>query len=176
MPILPDNWKIIIAPHEIDNDHIQKLRQLLEQSTELFSELDAENTGHDKKILIINNIGMLSRLYAYGDIAFVGGGFQKAGIHNILEPAVFGVPAIFGPVYEKFVEAKELASLHYAFPINNIAEATGVLKKLVTDDAYRIGIRASLQRFMQEHTGATGIIMDEIEMRKWLVIHYPVKS
>ena len=168
MPILPDKWKLIIAPHEIDEDHIQKLRQLLGYESILFSELDAENTGHDKKILIINNIGMLSRLFAYGDIAFIGGGFQKGGIHNILEPAVFGVPVIFGPIYEKFVEAKELASLHYVFPIHNALESNEILKKLITDTVYRNSVSDLLKKFMREHTGATGVIMDEIKRGKWL--------
>ncbi len=168
MPVLPENWKLIIAPHEINDDHIQKLRQLLDSESVLFSELDAENTGYDKKILIINNIGMLSRLFAYGDIAFIGGGFQKGGIHNILEPAVFGVPVIFGPIYEKFVEAKELASLHYVFPIHNALESNEILKKLITDAAYHSSVSDALKKFIMEHTGATGIIMDEIKREKWL--------
>ena len=163
LPVLPENWKMIIAPHEIDEEHIRKLQRLLGQESVLFSELDAENTGSNKRILIINNIGMLSRLFAYGDIAFIGGGFQKGGIHNILEPAVFGVPVIFGPIYEKFVEAKELASLHYVFPVSNAAESNEILKKLITDEAYRKSVSTSLKTFMQEHTGATDRLMAGID-------------
>jgi 3-deoxy-D-manno-octulosonic-acid transferase len=113
-------------------------------------------------------MGMLSRLFAYGDIAFIGGGFQKGGIHNILEPAVFGLPIIFGPVYEKFVEAKKMVSLHYVFPVNNAAESSLILKKLISDEAYRRNLNISIKAFMQEHTGATGAIMNRIRMEEWL--------
>jgi len=168
LPTLPANWKLIIAPHEIDAAHIKKIQQLFANEPVLFSALNAENTGYDKRILIINNIGMLSRLFACGDIAFIGGGFQKGGIHNILEPAVFGLPVIFGPVYEKFVEAVKLVSLHYVFPVNNAAECKAVLNKLISDEAYRGEIRNALKTFMQQHTGATQAIMDEIGREQWL--------
>ncbi len=164
---LPANWKLIVVPHEIGDTHIRKVQQLFAGNI-LFSELDAENTGQDKKVLIINNIGMLSRLFAYADIAFIGGGFQKGGIHNILEPAVFGMPVIFGPIFEKFVEAKTLVSLHYVFPVNNAAECNEVLKKMIADEEYRSGIGYALSEFMKTNVGATQTIMDEIAQEKWL--------
>ena len=111
---------------------------------------------------------MLSRLFAYGDVAFIGGGFQKGGIHNILEPAIFGLPVVFGPVYAKFVEAKELAALKYVFPVNDAQECKAVLKKLITHEDYRKRISASLQDFMQAHVGATEVIMSEVENEGWL--------
>jgi 3-deoxy-D-manno-octulosonic-acid transferase len=166
--VLPTNWKLIIAPHEVGDEHIRQVLQLFGSNTILYSELDAENTGHDKKILIVNNIGMLSCLFAYGDIAFIGGGFRKGGIHNILEPAVFGLPVLFGPVYQKFVEAVELISLHYVFSVNNVLECRTILGKLITDDAYRDKIGKALKTFMQQHTGATDSIIREISKEKWL--------
>ena len=168
LSVLPANWKLIIAPHEVDEPHVQKVQQLFGTDAILFSSLDAENTCADKRILIINNIGMLSRLFAYGDVAFIGGGFQKGGIHNILEPAIFGLPVVFGPVYEKFVEAKELAALKYVFPVNDAQECKDILKKLVSQEDYRKGISASLQGFMQVHVGATGVIMSEVGKSGWL--------
>jgi len=168
MATLPANWKIIIAPHEIDEGHIRKIQQQFGKETILYSELDAENTGHDKRILIINNIGMLSRLFAYGDIAFIGGGFFKGGIHNILEPAVFGLPVIFGPVYDKYVEAKQLVALQVVFPVNNTEECNLVLKKLIFNEGYRDSISSSLKNFMQRHTGATAAIMNRIWLEQWL--------
>ncbi len=164
---LPANWKLIVVPHEIDDAHIRKVTQLFSGAI-LFSKLDAENTGADKKILIVNNVGMLSRLFAYADIAFIGGGFQKGGIHNILEPAVFGAPVIFGPVYEKFVEANELASLKYVFPVANATECNEILKKLITDEEYRGAISYALKEFMKNHTGAAALIMGEIMSEGWL--------
>ncbi len=164
---LPGNWKLIIAPHEVDSAHVSKVQSLFKSSI-LFSELDAENTGIDRKVLIIDNIGMLSRLFAYGDIAFIGGGFQKGGIHNILEPAVFGLPVIFGPVYSKFVEAKELATLKYVFPVSSANECSGVLEKLITDEEYRGSISYALKEFMKNHTGATETILSEVKKHRWL--------
>ena len=168
LELLPANWKLIIAPHEVDEPHIKKVQQLFGTDAILFSSLDAENTEGNKRILIINNIGMLSRLFAYGDVAFIGGGFQKGGIHNILEPAIFGLPVVFGPVYAKFVEAKELAALTYVFPVNDAQECKAVLKKLITHEDYRKRISASLQDFMQAHVGATEVIMSEVENEGWL--------
>src|SRR5690606_9667631 len=91
----------------------------------LFSELD--NTATPSHILIINNIGMLSRLYHYADVAYVGGGFRESGIHNTLEAAVYGKPVIFGPVHEKFNEAVELIQAGGAFSIPNAPELEAML-------------------------------------------------
>jgi 3-deoxy-D-manno-octulosonic-acid transferase len=167
--VLPHRWKVIIAPHEIQKAHIKNIEELFAGKTVLFSELNDENTNIGKDILVIDNIGMLSRLYAYGDIAFIGGGFQKGGIHNILEPAVFGLPVIFGPVYEKFVEAKKMASLRLVFPVSNAAECKSILKKLAEDEHYRQELNNLIKNFMQEHLGATELIMGRIKREHWLV-------
>ncbi len=167
MAMMPPDWKLIIAPHEIDVPHVRKVQGLFKDSI-LFSVLNAGNTGQEKKVLIIDNIGMLSRLFSYADVAFIGGGFQKGGIHNILEPAVFGAPVIFGPVYQKFVEARELATLKYVFPVNNAEEAKAVLGKLIADDEYRGSISYALKEFMRNHTGAANTILREIEQKGWL--------
>ena len=169
MSVVPGNWKLIIVPHEVGEAHIRQVQQLFGSETILFSELDAENTGHDKKILIIDNIGMLSRLFAYANIAFIGGGFQKGGIHNILEPAIFGVPVIFGPIFEKFVEAKQLAALDYVFPVNGATDCKEILGKLIANEPYRLSVSDSLKTFMKDHIGASVVIMDEVERYKWLV-------
>lgn len=161
---LPADWKLIIAPHEIDEAHIRKIQLLFgEANTCLYSAMDTA-----KRILIIDNIGMLSRLYACGDIAFIGGGFQKGGIHNVLEPAVFGLPVIFGPVYEKFVEARELAAAGLVFPVADAAACTAILQKLVAEPAYRESIHQELQQFIQAHTGATQRVLDKIASERWL--------
>jgi len=165
---LPDDWKLIVAPHEIDDAHIQKIQQLFTGNSVLFSEL-VEGKTSACKILIINNIGMLSSLYAYGDIAYIGGGFQKGGIHNILEPAVFGLPVIFGPIYDKFVEAKEFVAKQYAFSVKNAEECSTMLNKFITDERYRITIQDSLKKFMEQNIGATTRIMTCIKDEKWLV-------
>lgn len=103
------NTKYIIAPHQIDAAHIQAIIAKLKVPFIKFSEATAENVS-DKRVLIIDNIGMLSALYKYGKVAYIGGGFGK-GIHNTLEAAVYGVPVLFGPKYQKFQEALDLVSL-----------------------------------------------------------------
>ena len=166
--VLPTDWKMIIAPHEINASHIQSIEKLFGEECILFSELNTDESNANKKILVIDNIGMLSSLYAYGDIAYIGGGFQKGGIHNILEPAVFGLPVIFGPIFDKFVEAKELASLKFAFPVKNAEDCKAKLKELLSDEPYRNAINESLKKFMQHNIGATSLIMEHIIKEKWL--------
>ncbi|MCD6012009.1 MAG: 3-deoxy-D-manno-octulosonic acid transferase [Flavipsychrobacter sp.] len=169
LELLPDDWKLVLVPHEIDDAHIKKIQQLFDNKPILFTDLKDGNTGYDKKVLIVNTMGMLSRMYSYGEIAFIGGGFQKGGIHNILEPAVFGLPVLFGPIYEKFVEAKELVAHQYVFPVNDAAEAKEKLKKLIEDVDYRQSLHNSLKKFMQEHIGASGKVVDIIQKKKWLI-------
>lgn len=114
-----NNFKFIIAPHEITNKHINDILQSIKKPTLLYSE--AHNLFNDLNkysVLIINNIGMLSSLYRYGNLAYVGGGFGT-GIHNILEAAVYGIPVVIGPNYKKFKEALELIELKGVFSIND---------------------------------------------------------
>jgi 3-deoxy-D-manno-octulosonic-acid transferase len=165
---LPDDWKLIIAPHEIHSKHIQQIVQLFGKETILFSQLDTSNALYNKRILIIDNIGMLSSLYAYGDIAYVGGGFQKGGIHNTLEPAVFGIPVVIGPVYRKFVEAVSLVKAGAVFPAKDEYEAKKIIAQLVSDNQLRNNIRIVLQQFMKDNTGATARILTAISNNKLL--------
>lgn len=166
LPCLPESWKLIIAPHEVDEAHIKTIQQRFGVMACRFSAFKEDETNHLKKVLIIDNIGMLSSLYAYGTVAYVGGGFQKGGIHNILEPAVFGLPVIFGPVYEKFVEAVQLVSLQYAFPVKDVDDCAQIINKFVLDTNYRNQIHEQLKSFMQQSIGATKTI--EGYLKKYL--------
>ena len=158
---LPENWKLIIAPHEIGKDRIDEVLSLFPDAI-LYSNLN--NSITDKRILIIDNIGMLSSLYSYGKIAFVGGGFQKGGIHNILEPAVFGLPVLFGPVYQKFVEARLLVDKQLCFSISSADECKAVLTRLSADERYFQSVHQSLVGFMKEQAGATNAVLDFIRL------------
>lgn len=164
---LPQGWKMIVAPHEIDAEHVRQVQELFPDSA-LFSQLAKEPDAYLRRVLIIDNIGMLSRLYAYGDVAFVGGGFAKSGIHNTLEPAIFGLPIIMGPVYEKFVEAVRLVEIGGAFAVADGKEACEVIKMLATDDARRNEIGKRLQQFMAANTGAASRICEQIKVAGWL--------
>ena len=116
-------YNYIIAPHEIENDNILSLQR--KTGALLYSKLE-EKTINNSNVLLIDNIGLLSSLYQYGDIAYVGGGFGK-GIHNILEPASFGLPVIFGPNHCKFKEAHDLISLKGAISINSFEEFSNAI-------------------------------------------------
>ena len=155
-----NNIKLIIAPHEIDEEHISKLAALIKRSYVLYSASSLSNVI-DKQVLIIDNIGMLSSLYRYGQLAFIGGGFGK-GIHNILEAAAFGKPVIFGPNYWKFREAIELIRIGGAFTVNNYDELHTVISSLKIDtEKYKAScLKAS--DYVKNNIGATDIILRDI--------------
>jgi len=115
-----NNLKWIIAPHEIKKENILRIQKSITRPSVKYSTYK-EKQDSNAEVLVIDNIGMLSSLYKYGDIAYIGGGFGK-GIHNILEPATFGIPVIFGPNYKKFREACELRKQGGAMPVNDFSD------------------------------------------------------
>ena len=149
------DWKFIIAPHEVDENHIQNIEKLFTNSTR-FSKLNIDNP-QETKILIIDNIGMLSSLYQYGKLAYIGGGFG-AGIHNTLEAAAFGLPVIFGPKYEKFQEAKDLIKIDAAKSISTQNELAAAFEYFVTNEKSS----AAAQNYVLENKGATALILTKI--------------
>lgn len=163
---LPRDWKVIIAPHEIDDKHIRNLLRLFKDEAVLYS-VWKETLQSDKRVLLIDNIGMLSSLYRYGDVAHVGGGFKRAGIHNILEPAVFGLPVLIGPVYEKFAEAVSMVAAGYVFPVTDEVKALERLQVLLKKD-WRASIREGLLHYMKEQQGATARVIALIEQEGYL--------
>ncbi|PWS27348.1 3-deoxy-D-manno-octulosonic acid transferase [Pedobacter yonginense] len=120
LPAQYPSWKFIIAPHEIDSQHIESIEKQFSNIALKFSTLNPDNHVN-AQVLIIDNIGMLSSLYQYGQLAYIGGGFGN-GIHNTLEAAAFGLPVIFGPKYQKFQEAKDLIALGSAKSISTVEE------------------------------------------------------
>ena len=157
---LPHNWRLIIAPHEISRTN--EVKKVFSNAL-LYSQLEQTPNVHEYKVLIINNIGLLSSLYAYGKIAFIGGGFQKGGIHNILEPTVFGLPVVFGPVYKKFVEAATLVNQQLCFSVNNVDECKNIFIKLSSNENYYQTLHQSLLQFMQQNIGATDMVFDYLK-------------
>ena len=123
--------KLIIAPHEVSEKHLNEIKRLFPVAV-LFSELITANRRPvATSILIIDNIGMLSRLYKYAHITYVGGGFNKSGIHNVLEAAVYNKPVITGPNHKKFMEAVQLIKSGGAFVIQNEREMIDCINKLL---------------------------------------------
>lgn len=157
--------KIIIAPHEIDEKHLANIEAefipLLRGAGVCLRYSKAnENNIAEAQILIIDNIGMLSSLYQYGTIAFIGGGFGK-GIHNILEAATFGLPVIFGPNYHKFIEAKELIKLGGAFSIKDVSEFEKTMSLLSDEQVLKTASQIS-RMYVQGRVGATEKILAKI--------------
>lgn len=161
--------KLIIAPHEIHEKHIHSIKELFPGSIR-FSEIQMPNASSYKAsdILIIDNIGMLSRLYKYGYITYVGGGFNKSGIHNILEAAVYGKPVLFGPHFGKFKEAVDLIQNGGAFSVNNVNESIAVFQKLLDDkERYLESCKSSL-KYVGANKGATEKVIQFIYKNRLL--------
>jgi len=158
-------WKFVIAPHEIGEERISKLVSLLHaDKTIRFSAITSLSSQlQNYQVLVIDNIGMLSSLYQYGDIAYIGGGFG-AGIHNTLEAAAFGLPVIFGPNYSKFKEARSLITLRGGFSITNNTELSAIVEKLTADNQYRQEVGSIAAAFVRESKGATDIILSNIKI------------
>nr|WP_199077954.1 glycosyltransferase N-terminal domain-containing protein [Pedobacter sp. ASV19] len=148
------SWKFIVAPHEIGADHIRQIEKLFPSAIR-YSALRAAPT--DAQVLIIDNIGLLSSLYQYGTIAYIGGGFG-AGIHNTLEAAAFGLPVIFGPRYEKFQEAKDLVSRKAAISIHNEEGLENAFEHFSNQPAFG----QVAKDYVKEKKGATAGILKEI--------------
>ncbi len=157
----PKGWKFIFAPHEISETNIENLEQLLGNKAIRYSEINETSVVEKAQILIIDNIGMLSSLYAYADVAYIGGGFG-VGIHNTIEAAAYGLPVVFGPKYQKFKEAKDLVSFKGGFSINNQEELNDILNRLLTEEDFRKHSGEIAKNYVEENIGATNIIMDEV--------------
>lgn len=156
-----NDWKFIFAPHEISETKIAGFLNLLNDKVIRYSKIDEQTDLKDYKILIIDNIGMLSSIYAYADIAFIGGGFG-AGIHNTLEAAAWGLPVIFGPKHQKFDEAKSLITQKAGFSISNYEEFEQVLNKLMDNQSFRAQTGQLAKTFVNQNIGATDKIMQDV--------------
>ncbi len=158
----PDNVCFIIAPHEIKSQGIQSLVKKLEKKTVLYSEKEGKQLN-TYQVFIANTIGYLSRIYSYADIAYVGGGMGTSGLHNILEPATFGVPVIIGKNFDNFREAKQLQKLAGLFAVTTAEEFNQIMSKLVQNKTFRAQTGMISGHFINSNTGATNCIMEYVE-------------
>lgn len=149
--------RFIIAPHEISDVHIAELRKKLDRKVALFSKSESE-TFEKINVLIIDNIGLLSSIYRYGKVAYIGGGFG-VGIHNILEPAVYGMPVVFGPNFQKFREAVELVKDGGAFPIISYDELKELFDNFRENEKTLKKAAEATRVFVNLNIGATEVIM-----------------
>ncbi|WP_452221829.1 3-deoxy-D-manno-octulosonic acid transferase [Lacinutrix salivirga] len=155
------NTKFIIAPHNINENQINSLKKSLNKKTILYSEIN-NTTLKDFQVVILNTIGLLSKVYSYADIAYVGGAMGKTGLHNTLEPAVFGIPIIIGKNYNKFPEAERMISNGGMFSISNTNQLTQVLDKLLINAEFRTRTGKANSEFIKNNRGAVIQIMHYI--------------
>jgi len=163
--------KFIFAPHEIDSENMKDVKKEFPGSV-FYSELNEIQTTNEQQrtthFLIIDNIGMLSKLYRYADITFVGGGFGDDGIHNVLEAAVYGKPVIHGPEYERFAEAVELVDSGAGICITNALELEKTLNELWQDQTLLKTKSEMARQYVYSKAGATKKIMDYIQEKRLL--------
>jgi 3-deoxy-D-manno-octulosonic-acid transferase len=157
------NVKFIIAPHNIKAVQIEQLKNSITKKPVLFSEMQEKNLA-DFDVFIIDTIGILTKIYNYADIAFVGGGFGNPGVHNLLEPAAFGVPIVIGPNYSHFAEATALVNMGGCVSVSNKTELIAAFKDLITDPNYRSEKGHICSTFVQMNKGASRIILNNIEL------------
>ena len=156
--------KVVIAPHQIKPIQIQKLKKALTKKVICYTELKHNNLA-DYDVLIVDTIGLLTKIYSYADVAYVGGGMGNSGLHNILEPAAFGIPILIGDNFKNFPEAVSLRKLGGLFSVSNQAEFEKIFEKLITNSTFREKSGQICGHSVNSEVGATQHILDKIEIR-----------
>jgi 3-deoxy-D-manno-octulosonic-acid transferase len=160
-----DDVKFIIAPHNIKQEQISNLKSQITKKTVLFSEKENQDLS-EYNVFIIDTIGILTKIYSYADIAYVGGGFGNPGVHNLLEPATFGVPIILGPNYSHFAEATALVNLGGCISITTQNQLHDAFNLLLNNEDERHEKGHICDTFVQMNKGATDIILSSIQKNK----------
>jgi len=157
------NFKLILAPHHIDARSMRRTMRKFKKFTVRWSEISTltEEEFRSKRILIMDNMGMLAFLYRYGDVNYVGGGFNK-GVHNTLEAAVYGKPVLFGPKYKQFQEAQDLVKDNAAMDITSEDDLLNRINLMNQFPFVRTGAGSNAVKYVREHTGGTHIILQAI--------------
>lgn len=161
-----ENVKFIIAPHNIKQEQIDSLYKQIKISKFKYSDYSIETLRKPNlknyQVFIIDTIGILTKIYSYGDIAYVGGGFGNPGVHNILEPATFGLPIVIGPNYSHFAEATALVNLEGCISISNSIELKEAFDLLLQNEDERIEKGHICSTFVQMNKGATDKIINHL--------------
>lgn len=156
----PD-WKLIIAPHVIGEDHLSYILDKLQMKAVRYTQA-TEQSAAEARCLIIDCFGLLSTIYRYGEIAYVGGGFG-VGIHNVPEAAVWGVPVLFGPNNKRFQEAQDLLACKGSFEVTDYDSFNTIISRLISDDQFRHQCGEASANYVKSRSGATDIIMKSVE-------------
>ena len=155
------NIKFVIAPHNIKKEQILSLKNSISKKVVLFTEKENQNLS-DFEVLIVDTIGILTKIYSYANIAYVGGGFGNPGVHNILEPATFGVPIVIGPNFSHFPEAIALVHQEGCLSVSNQHEMNESFDNLITNDVIRKEKGHICSTFVEMNKGATNIILNNV--------------
>ncbi len=158
----PYGLKLIIAPHFVDEKRIVEIESTFQNLCIRWSDYEVGGDDRGKKILIIDCIGILSKIYRYADIAFIGGGFKHGGLHNILEATCFGVPTLFGPEIKKFPEASELIKFGGADTVIDNHDFATKARILLENHQQRKQIGLKAAHFIKDNVGATELVMKHI--------------
>lgn len=159
---LPEDWKVIFAPHNIIDKQIQNLANGFQKKVSIFSQSNRQ-TIKSSQVLIVDKIGMLTQIYAYSDLSYVGGGFTKTGVHNTLEPAVFGVPIIFGPNYKNYFEAIDLVETSAAISFGEREEFFEQMLKLISNEEERKWRGEGAYNYVQSKPNSTQLIIEYLK-------------
>ena len=171
LPKLPDDDCLIVAPHDVSESHVERIKAMFPQAT-LYTEWSALCSCQTEaqpsvsmggnKVLVVNTIGILSQLYQYARFVYIGGGFG-VNIHNIQEPVTFGCPVVFGPKHKSFKEAVDLVALQGAFSVRDAAELEAIFLRLMNDEAFYAQASETCRNYLKSQVGATKIIMQGFE-------------
>ncbi len=156
--VMPDNWKIILVPHEVEEGHIVRIEKRFAGETTRWGQPHA----NAKRILIVNRVGLLLGIYRSAAIAYVGGGFSRTGVHNVLEPAAMGAPVLHGPTYHFYIEAEGLLAAGGSRAFTDAASLKAALHQWVSDPEKRTAAGKVAAQFVAQGGGATAKIMARV--------------
>ena len=159
LPQLPEDYCLIIAPHDISEAHVAQIKAMFPES-QCYTEYSSLSPSkcRQSRIMVINIIGILSQLYQYARFVYIGGGFG-VNIHNIQEPVTFGCPVVFGPKYKSFKEAVDLVALEGAFSVKDATELETIFKRLMNDEDFYKKASETCRNYLNSQVGATEIIL-----------------
>ena len=157
-----ENEKFIIAPHNMNAEDISKLKTSIQKKTVMFSEKEGKDLA-DFQVFIVDTIGVLTKIYSYANVAYVGGGYTKTGVHNVLEPATFGVPIIIGPNYYKFKEAIELVAAKACFVVDDSQKLSVLLESFCKNEKLRLESGENARNYVKNNIGATHKILNYLK-------------
>lgn len=164
-----NDWKLILFPHEVNNTRISNIMSRFGDDTVKLSEYTPDSKALTKKVLVVDSIGLLGSSYRYGRVAYIGGGFNKSGIHNILEAAVYGMPIVHGPEYQKSREARELIKEGGACEVKRTEDILHYLSTWEENENLYEKAAEVASAYVKENAGATDLIMNYLSEKKLLI-------